>query len=795
MSRNNLNSPFAEKKYQVRLYKQGKHWVAMGVTLATLAGISFTVGDTASAAETNTSDATTPTVNENTSPTDSNTATLRTTADSSTPAPTPAKPTGTAISNNQSDTPTTDPAATPDVQAQIVTNTDTNGTASTDPDHTGDNTPASNVAGNQVKDNFSTGGSRRSGLDGPTVGTDQNHRVDGINIPTIDDSGTAILAYPNYDGPNAKEVPDEYKNYVEDGAIVANDAVNFKTNFHLNATVNVQWDPSMHDWLGGDGMAVAFQPVDTETALLKGIQGSGMGLVANQPGTISYIISTNALGNSPKDKPKTPNWVIYQSGSDTTQTVGDVFDTGMTKPQGGTTGEINYTFDVTYDANSKELTTNILKDTQLVHTFTQTLTTDQIGHNYVLGITGSTADSQALYTATINNYTYVPANAQLTIKSNAGFEQTGIVGTPGQVIAFYNAGTPAPTTDLDGNAISVAYAVPTVPGSSLLAPVFKTLTAGGVNVVTLNYKVDDQKINVQFVDNNGNSLGEVQLTGPSDGNVDYQPVFTQQQALLSQGYTLVGPNKFNDMGNSNGLANAPKTFDQDTSTTPTYVVVLSKVNNVKVTATIIPVGDDGQPIPNTTPTTVHDFPGTDEPVPVIPGYTTTTQKVTIPAARDGVITVIYTRDSSTGTGVDNPPTGPTTPTGPTDTPPTPNDNPAEPTGTTADTPQQTVTTPQITTESDQESASGSGTSSSASHGTVATGSQSPTSGSATITTQPNTAASPQISNGNQSGTSQNNQLPQTNEQAEQVKPASILGMIMLSLLSLFGISKKRSDVK
>lgn len=782
MSRNNLNSPFTEKKYHVRLYKQGKHWVAMGVTLATLAGISFTVGDTASAAETDTGD-TTPTVSENTSPADSNTATLRTT--SSTPAPTPAKPTDAAISNNQSDTPSANPVTTPDVQAQIVTTTDTTGKASTDPSHTGANTSSTTVTGNQVQDNFSTGGSRR-GPDGFTpIGTDKNHPVEELKSPSIDASGFAILADPTY-----KNIQDPNEKYVEDGAVVANGAVNFNTDFHLNATVNVKWDPSMNDWLGGDGMAVSFQPVNTETALLKGVQGSGMGLVANQPGTISYIISTNALGNSPHNKTKSPNWVIYPSGSDTTQATGDVFDTGIKVPQGGTTGEISYTFDVTYTADSKELTTNILKDSQLVHTFNQTITNDQIGQNYVLGISASTADSMALYTAKINSYTYVPANAQLTIKSNAGFEQTGIVGTPGQVIAFYNAGTPAPTTDLDGNPVSVAYTVPTVPGSSLLAPVFKTLTAGGVNVVTLNYKVDDQKINVQFVDNNGNSLGEVQLTGPSDGNVDYQPVFDLQQSLLAKGYTLVGPNKFNSNGNGNDLIHATKTFDQDTSTTPTYVVVLSKVNNVKVTATIVPVGADGQPIPNTTPTTVHDFPGTDEPVPVIPGYTTTIQKVTIPAARDGVIKVIYTRDSSTGTGVDNPPTGPsepTTPTGPTDTTPVQTD-------TTTDTPQQTVTTPQITTESDQDSTPGSGTSSTTSQGTAMTGSQSATSGSAT-TTQPNTAAPSQISSGTQSGTIQSNQLPQTNEQAEQVKSASILGMIMLSLLSLFGISKKRSDVK
>ncbi|WP_369403893.1 KxYKxGKxW signal peptide domain-containing protein [Secundilactobacillus silagei] len=33
MSRNNLVSPFIENKHTVRLYKQGKRWVTIGITM------------------------------------------------------------------------------------------------------------------------------------------------------------------------------------------------------------------------------------------------------------------------------------------------------------------------------------------------------------------------------------------------------------------------------------------------------------------------------------------------------------------------------------------------------------------------------------------------------------------------------------------------------------------------------------------------------------------------------------------------------------------------------------------
>ncbi|NLR19685.1 hypothetical protein HC026_12420, partial [Lactobacillus sp. LC28-10] len=121
-----------------------------------------------------------------------------------------------------------------------------------------------------------------------------------------------------------------------------------------------------------------------------------------------------------------------------------------------------------------------------------------------------------------------------------------------------------------------------------------------------------------------------------DGTVDYQPAFEAQQDLLNQGYTL-------KKGNNNGLASAKTTYDHDDAATPTYVVVLSKINAVKVTASIVPTDGDGNAIPNTTPTVVHNYPGTSVATPDIPGYTTTTSTVTVPAGRDdNTINVVYT---------------------------------------------------------------------------------------------------------------------------------------------------------
>lgn len=505
MSKNNLKSPYIENKHRVKLYKRGKQWVAMGITLAALTGVSFVTSNTASAAEmvktdsTSTVDQAAPANNTKTpaaitTADEANTLSGTTAADNtaSTTANTDKPSTGTTAAataspsqptatNRSADNtgnqdvvsarvsaPTPAPAPAPQAPTQAVgptvTTTDKSGAASTNPSKTGSsNTTPTDISGQEVAENFVAGGS--SGSTKPTI--------NGDTVDLTDPTNSA---------------------YVQNGAVVAKDAVDFNTDFSLNATVNVKWDTTMGGWLGGDGMAVAFQPISTNDALTKGSNGSSMGLVTTADGTISYIISTDAIGQSPSTVdgvafPHGKNWVIYQSGANSKQATGGVYDTGIAVPQGSVNGSLSFTFDVIYKVATKQLVTNIVdSNNQIVKTYSRTIDDNQIGKNFVLGVTAATMSSKAAYSVTINKYTYVPADAKLNITSNMpNVAQSNINGTPGQVIAFYQEGTAKPTVDNKGNAVSVAYTVPKVDGYTLLSPQFVTLTAGGVNTVAINY--------------------------------------------------------------------------------------------------------------------------------------------------------------------------------------------------------------------------------------------------------------------------------------------------------------------
>lgn len=190
--------------------------------------------------------------------------------------------------------------------------------------------------------------------------------------------------------------------------------------------------------------------------------------------------------------------------------------------------------------------------------------------------------------------------------------------------------TPKKITGLPGTTVTA----PNVPGYTTSTPTV-TIPETRDDNVKVTYTPDTQKINVHFVDDKGADLGTTTLTGVSDGNVDYKPAFTAQQALLNQGYTL-------KKGNNNGLDSATKTYDRDDNVTPTYKVVLTKINNVKASYTITPVLKNGDPVPNSTLKTAHDYPGTTVNVPDIQGYTPSTDTVTIPDDRTPGINVIYT---------------------------------------------------------------------------------------------------------------------------------------------------------
>lgn len=201
--------------------------------------------------------------------------------------------------------------------------------------------------------------------------------------------------------------------------------------------------------------------------------------------------------------------------------------------------------------------------------------------------------------------------------------------------------TPKKVTGLPGTTVTA----PDVPGYTTSTP---TVTIPGTrdDNVNVTYTPNPQTIKVHFVDDKGADLGTTTLTGVSDGDVDYKPAYAAQQALLNQGYTL-------KKGNNNGLVSATKTYDRDDKTTPTYEVVLTKITNVKVSFTITPVLPNGDPVPNSTATTVHDYPGTKVNVPNIQGYTPTTDTVTVPDDRTPGINVKYTPNTVT-TNVDVP---------------------------------------------------------------------------------------------------------------------------------------------
>lgn len=190
--------------------------------------------------------------------------------------------------------------------------------------------------------------------------------------------------------------------------------------------------------------------------------------------------------------------------------------------------------------------------------------------------------------------------------------------------------TPKKVTGLPGTTVTA----PNVPGYTTSTPTV-TIPETRDDNVKVTYTPDSQKINVHFVDDKGADLGTTTLTGVSDGNVDYKPAFTAQQALLNQGYTL-------KKGNNNGLDSATKTYDRDDNVTPTYKVVLTKINNVKTSYIITPVLKNGDPVPNSTSKTAHDYPGTTVNVPDIQGYTPSTDTVTIPDDRTPGIKVTYT---------------------------------------------------------------------------------------------------------------------------------------------------------
>ncbi|MFD1485425.1 MucBP domain-containing protein [Lacticaseibacillus baoqingensis] len=301
--------------------------------------------------------------------------------------------------------------------------------------------------------------------------------------------------------------------------LLANKQIDFTTKFALNLTMAVAWSPEMSDWVGGDGTALFFEPVNATTALATAKTGYDLGL-SNAVGAdkiVSFNISTNALTQISGYAAE--RWLIYESNGDAAHPIDTPIDTGITVPA-GSTGTITYTFGMSYDPNTRMITTHVLSaNGETLQTWTYQVPENWVGQGYTLGVSAATAESKAAYQATINSYSYTPAGATLSIRSTglpagvSGPSQSGIKANAGNVVGFYPEGTTAPTVDGDGQPLTAAYAVPAVGGYRLKTPQFLTVgTDDSKNVVTLAYAKASQ-VNVTYVDEAGNVLQTKHLNG------------------------------------------------------------------------------------------------------------------------------------------------------------------------------------------------------------------------------------------------------------------------------------------
>lgn len=323
---------------------------------------------------------------------------------------------------------------------------------------------------------------------------------------------------------NGHEPGDDNAGYPAGVAMLAsNQQIDFTSDFSLSVTVNVDYDPTMGDgWVGGDGMAIVFEQVPLNTAFTSMQTGSGMGISGEAGNVLGYIVSSNALGYSPVGYPG-GNWIIYQVNSAYTGDAGDdPLETHIpvALQSGETAKSLSYTLNASYDAETQTLQTSVVDSTgQLLKEWTTAIPDSDLNQLYTLGITGSTAASQAAYTATVNSYSYTAKTVNLDITSTGlptDITQSDVLGMPNDVVAFYQAGTTAPTVDGDGNAVTNAIAVQDIDGYHLSGPAFVDLNAA------------DNSVNLDFV-----SSGTITYVDDTDPSVDLS---TYNQQTPEGGY-------------------------------------------------------------------------------------------------------------------------------------------------------------------------------------------------------------------------------------------------------------------
>ncbi|WP_173021196.1 mucin-binding protein [Secundilactobacillus folii] len=388
-------------------------------------------------------------------------------------------------------------AADPSAAASpLITAKDTNGKASLDP------TGTSNLDKTVTKDNASQHLTA--------------HTVDGTAL-TFNGASVNIT--------NGHENTTNYNYTKSTGLLTANDPIDFTQDFGLNTTLNVKWDSTMTDsnygtkyGFGGDGMAVIFEQLPPAQALKTAQPGDKMGITSDNVDKVAYIVSNNAEGGSPNDSQYPHNtWVIYQAQDGDPSTAVNTTDNAPIETNESsalsdtkTSGSLQYTFNIQYTASNKTLTTQVLdENNQVVKTWTYVVPDDYIGKYFTMAVSGSSAASHAAYSATINSYTYVEPAPELNITSSGlpdgvtGPNQSDVVGDANSVVAFYPAGTTAPTKDSNGNSVSVAVSVPKVGDYALNGPQFVTLK-DATNTINLAY-VQTASATVSFHDEDGNT--------------------------------------------------------------------------------------------------------------------------------------------------------------------------------------------------------------------------------------------------------------------------------------------------
>ncbi|MFD1393276.1 MucBP domain-containing protein [Lacticaseibacillus jixianensis] len=304
--------------------------------------------------------------------------------------------------------------------------------------------------------------------------------------------------------------------------LLAKKQIDFTSDFALDTTMTITWKANMGDagWVGGDGTALFFEPVSAADAIAEAKTGGDLGLAGNvsQDQIISYNVSTNAQGevkSFPAGTASYPqnSWLVYQSNGDAYTPNEVPIQTGVAVPR-QTNGTIAYTFKMSYDAQTRQLVTNVVDSADaVIKTWTFSVPADWSDKGYTMGISASTAASQAAYQANITKYSFAPAVTSLKITSTglpagtAGPSQDNVLGIAGNIVAFYPAGTTAPSSAPDGQPITKAYAVPEVAGYQLRNPQFFTVgTDKAANVVKLDYAQKAGGLNVSYVDGAGREI-------------------------------------------------------------------------------------------------------------------------------------------------------------------------------------------------------------------------------------------------------------------------------------------------